>query len=105
MMALYRLFLDDERFPARGTHWSICRSFDAAVQEVQTHGVPAEISFDHDLGEGKSGHDFAKWLCDYIYINNIELPENFRFFVHSMNPIGAENIQKYMDGFLKHYRG
>ena len=50
------------------------------------------VDFDHDLGEGKSGYDVAK----YIVENNIQ---NLDFYVHSMNPVGRANIVQ----LLTHY--
>ena len=37
----------------------------------------------------KTGYDCAKWLCDYCVENKLPLPE---YFIHSMNPVGRENI-------------
>lgn len=43
------------------------------------------VSFDHDLGEDKTGADIAKWAANHgIKFSNA--------FVHSSNPSGAENI-------------
>jgi hypothetical protein len=59
------------------------------------------ISFDHDLGDGqKTGYEIAQRLCDMV-MDGTELPENFAFKVHSKNPVGSENIRKYMSNFLK----
>jgi hypothetical protein len=100
----YKLFLDDERFPRDyDEDWVIARTFDDAVWYVEARGVPQYIAFDHDLGLGRNGYDFAKWLCDHININSVEVPENFMFQVHSMNPVGAKNIKLYMKNFLRHY--
>lgn len=116
----YTLFLDDIRFP-ENTEYDyrmglynnvvICRSMDDAVWVVKQKGLPRFISFDHDLahehyivGDGeKTGYTFAKWLGSYIIDNNLELPENFGYRVHSMNPVGAENIDKYMKNFVTYY--
>lgn len=43
------------------------------------------ISFDHDLGNGISGYDVAKYIANNEY--NLT-----GFTVHSMNPVGAKNI-------------
>ena len=50
------------------------------------------ISFDHDLGENKSGYDVAK----YIVENNIQING---YKVHSANPVGRFNIEQ----LLNHY--
>jgi hypothetical protein len=110
------LFLDDIRFPvdaslafSKDELVIIARSMDDAVWYIRRHGIPYQIHFDHDLadehyivGDGeKTGYTFAKWLCDYIMDNNLQLPTGFGFFVHSQNPVGAENIRCYMNNFLK----
>lgn len=100
----YKLFLDDERFPPDYDEgWVLARTFEDAVWYVEARGAPEFIAFDHDLGQGKSGYDFAKWFCDYVNTNDVELPWQFSYHVHSMNPVGAENIKNYMKSFLRHY--
>jgi len=94
-----KMFLDDERFPAEESGWDICRSFDEAVAFVKTNGIPAMISFDHDLGTGKTGHDFAKWLCEHMLDNHIE--PTFAYYVHSQNPIGKANIEGLLEAFFR----
>lgn len=97
----WNLFLDDERFPI-GNEWVIARSFDDAVWCVTAYGLPGKISFDHDLGPGKTGYDFAKWLCEYIMDTDADI-QNFQFTIHSQNPVGAVNIQSYMENFIKNF--
>ena len=96
----YKMFLDDERFPPRdGTSWVIARSSDEAIRTVKTLGVPAFISFDHDLGGDDTAIKFIWWLIDmYIDGNITTFPTEY--FVHSQNPIGAANIRHLMDGFI-----
>ena len=97
------LFLDDERYPPQwmeNNNYFIARNFDEAVALVQKHGMPHMISFDHDLGEEKTGYDFAKWLI-VQHMDGNEFPENFYYHVHSMNPVGAANIVNFLDGFFK----
>jgi hypothetical protein len=111
----WTLFLDDTRFPADVRHnygpyrnVRICRSMDDAIWCVEQYGLPTFISFDHDLvdqhyvsGEGENtGYAFAKWFCNHVSENNLLLPVGFGVFVHSKNPVGAENIRKYMEDFL-----
>lgn len=102
----YKLFLDDERYPPDKTacdkYWRIARNYHDAVWYVQTYGVPYHIAFDHDLGnETMNGLDFAKWFCYYVMDNGVNLPNNFTYDVHSMNPVGAENIKSFMDNFMR----
>ena len=112
------LFLDDIRtLDQAGVSYPkedlviIARNMDDAIFYVQRYGIPQVIHFDHDLadvhyiaGAGeKTGYTFAKWFCDYVMDNGLEIPRGFGYFVHSMNPVGAENIRKYMENFLKAY--
>lgn len=117
------LFLDDLRMPGDVTwvkipsaDWNIVRSFDEAVAWVKENGFPNFVSFDHDLGwekfdtnengiiivtetdVEKSGYDFAKWLVEYD-MDTATMPDDFLYTVHSMNPIGAKNIAKYLDAY------
>ena len=95
------LFLDDVRDPPPG-EWVTVRSFAAAVEYVERHGIPAFISFDHDLGENvPTGHDFAKWLVECHLDGKHRFPKTFSYAVHSANPPGAANITGLLDGFLR----
>jgi len=97
----WKLFLDDERYPADNS-WVIARNYHDAVWYVENYGLPKFISFDHDLAFdhyviGKphvfTGYDFAKWFCIYVMDNQLDLSSDFGYYVHSMNPVGAENIR------------
>jgi hypothetical protein len=117
----WALFLDDIRFPEDTRNvgwrddWMIARSYDDAVILITEHGVPDFISFDHDLADEhyesfeagaageKTGYTFAKWFCNHVMENDLALPDEFAYYVHSMNPVGAQNIRNYMDSFLRHY--
>lgn len=114
----YRLFLDDIRMPEDcltymqrrnfsleiyKETWLIARNYEEFVSCIDENGLPEMISFDHDLGEkeseeyGKTGLDCAKWLVDYCLDKKMKLP---KYIVHSMNPVGVENIE----GLLKSFR-
>jgi hypothetical protein len=103
-----KLYLDDVR-PAPDSSWTVVRSYDEFIKYMSENPVPDIISFDHDLADEhyhdpetwakvkehgidytiyreKTGLDCVKWLVD----NDIRLN---RWQVHSMNPIGAENIR------------
>lgn len=112
---MYCLFLDDIRFPEDINLKSeytiiIARNMDDAVWYTINYGIPNQISFDHDLGfdhyiinkvSEKTGYDFVKWFGGYIIENKLKLPKDFKYQVHSQNPIGKENIEKYMKNLLK----
>lgn len=103
----YTLFLDDLRDPAITypdadvSCWIVCRNYEEAVASVIVNGAPSMILFDHDLGDGPTGLDFAKWLIDQHLDGNHAIPAGFDYYVHSMNPIGAENIRQLLKNFLE----
>lgn len=47
-----------------------------------------------------TGYDFAKWFCRWVMDNEVDLTD-FDYNVHSANPVGAENIRRYMESFLR----
>ena len=93
------IYIDDMRQPLiRGDFW--VKSYSQAIAAIKAIQKASEttftsfslvIDFDHDLGEGKTGYDIAKWLVENNYIG--------KFRIHSMNPVGANNIRQ----LLKHY--
>lgn len=102
----WKLYLDDIRAPKDPTY-IISRTVKDAQNLVLTCGVPAFISFDHDLGTDKegnllpTGYDFAKWLVEMDMDGIITIPPDFKFTVHSANPVEAKNIQEYLKNYLK----
>jgi hypothetical protein len=94
--------------------WFIVRSYPEFVKAVDRfRGEITHVSFDHDLADGhyhknmqegvinydspdfdssdfnKTGYHAAKYLKDVYEQNGLALPV---MFVHSMNPVGTENI-------------
>jgi len=104
----YKLFLDDIRNPKTEGPWVIVRSFKEAVNEIIKRGkFPNYISFDHDLEhnhdkneEYKTGYDFARWLVKQDMNGTFLFDNNFKFNVHSANPIGKKNIEFYLNSYL-----
>lgn len=103
----YKMFIDDERDPPNGeTDWVVCRTPQDVFYAVTTKGFPAFISFDHDLGADMTGYDIVKDLVEEDMCRDGRMiPEDFDFYVHSQNPIGAENIRRYLNSYLAHIRG
>lgn len=101
-MLSYKLFIDDERFPATAG-WTIVRSSPDAVRAVRELGVPSFISFDHDLGGFDTSRVFIMWLIDELLDGNIKLPDDFDFTVHSQNPIGADWIKTTMQSVVREF--
>jgi hypothetical protein len=103
-----KLFLDDLRQPPDRT-WTVARSFEAAKFLVSRFGVPAQISFDHDLGASndgepfKTGYDFAKWLIEEHLEGRIDISKT-KITVHSANPVGRDNIEGLFASFERHRR-
>ncbi|MFA7615080.1 MAG: cyclic-phosphate processing receiver domain-containing protein [Weeksellaceae bacterium] len=91
------LYLDDLRPTPDG--FDRVYGFEEFIEFIIQNGLPDFISFDHDLGEGKSGFDCAKWLVEYCLDNQVPLPE---FTVHSQNPVGKENIESLLKSFKNH---
>lgn len=99
-----KIFLDDERNPINfvgyDNTWTIARNFEEfnALVLKAFHGLDIIecISFDHDLGKDTpDGYDCVKWLVDqYITIDSA--------LVHSMNPVGAENIFHLLKNWQKY---
>lgn len=105
-MSRYSLFIDDERLPPYndGRNWIIARDWEDVMMCLRIHGMPGYISFDHDLGEEKhTGYDIAKFLVslDMSDDSDFAIPSGFEYYVHSQNPIGKENIEKYLNNYLR----
>lgn len=100
------IFIDDERddlFEAiskdkemyKGYSYGHCYNYEQAVKTLTVaaaEGADIVVDFDHDLGEGGTGYDVAKFIVE----NQIKL---VAFEIHSMNPVGRENIKQ----LLTHY--
>lgn len=101
---MYKLFLDDERYPAeRHEDAIIIRTCEEAIEYVKEHGIPDMVMLDHDLGYGiATGYDFVKFLVDYC-IEHDHSTHMIMFSVHSMNPVGVRNMEQLWWGFMKHY--
>jgi len=91
----YKLFLDDERYPVDDTS-VVVRSYQEACQYVENYGTPSHVDFDHDLGGGPTGYDFAKWLIERA-LDGRGFP--LTYSVHSQNPVGKQNIIGVMENY------
>jgi hypothetical protein len=122
MITNYNLFLDDIRVPTNVTwvdipkdqHYSLVRNYQEFVDLITLRGLPKFVCYDHDLsdchyGDGlndrgidydkyqeKTGYDCAKWLVDYCMKNGVKHPP---YVVHSMNPVGKQNIISYVESY------
>ncbi|BAG41489.1 hypothetical protein [Ralstonia phage phiRSL1] len=97
----YKLFLDDERHPAEDG-WVVARSSKEAIEIVTQRGMPQELALDHDLGfkvwgisgfgqstEYDTSRTFVRWLIDELDAGRLKLPADFKYSVHSQNPVGS----------------
>ena len=107
---LKMLFLDDERMPEDVTwitmypgHYDIVRSFDEFRAYIKANGIPNIISFDNDLGGWREGYHCADWLVGQFLFEGMNLPEEFDFTVHTMNPIARKRIHDVLMYGLQEY--
>lgn len=98
----YKLFIDDERYPTT-PDWMIARTSFDAIWMVENYGMPTEIAFDHDLGGEDTTMAFLKWLEQKLMEEFVAFPTNFKYSIHSQNPIGAKNIKLYMEDLLNFF--
>lgn len=103
----WKLFLDDERFPAKFREqkfddWLVIRTMTMAIWHIQNLGMPYAMSLDHDLGNNQpTGFDFVKWLVNQDMDGAIDLSDCSEIYVHSQNPVGAENMRAYLNNYLE----
>lgn len=122
------LYLDDIRIPIEelpNFEWAVVTSYTEFTEFIIKHykqhkKLPELISFDHDLADEhidfyfnnpkyspiryeefkeKTGLHCAKWLTALCDKNEIDL-RNSMLSVHSHNPIGANNIQQWLNFYL-----
>jgi hypothetical protein len=87
-----KLWLDDKR-PMPWPYTVHVKTASEAIAELEAGGV-THISLDHDLGDiQKTGNGYmvACWIEKAAYEGVLERLE---WAVHSMNPIGAENMRR-----------
>ncbi len=111
----YALYLDDIRKPNSmifddGIPWVVVRSYDQFVKIINGNGMPSFISFDHDISiehysesdyskvKEKTGFHCAQFLIEYCEQHNLPLPN---YQVHSLNPVGKENIISLLESYKK----
>jgi hypothetical protein len=127
MISKYNLFVDDIRYPndvtwvnlPKDQHYTVVRNYQEFVDIITLRGVPQFVSLDHDLGISSyseyfnsvkngyinyenicemTGLDCAKYLINYCIEKDFQFP---KYVVHSMNPIGKQNIISLIESFKK----
>ncbi len=82
-----KLWIDDER-PKPKDFDLVARNYQEALEIIANNEI-TYISFDHDLGEEKTGYDIVCWLEEEIYYGRLK---KFEWNVHSANPSGAKKM-------------
>lgn len=95
-----KLWIDDMRPAPEGYIW--CKSVNQAKAQLRSAlywGNLEVIDIDHDAGlyayDGGDYIEILNWL-ENIYYNFSELCEDWsilKFHIHSMNPVGVENMR------------
>lgn len=85
------LFIDDLREPPND-YYDVARSSSEAIELLAKNDYEF-ISFDHDLGGDDTTRPVVLWIIENDY-------PDFKWNVHSMNPIGKE----WIEGMLNRYR-
>ena len=94
-----RLYIDDIRNPKGEFHY-IARTSAEAIKMMECC-CPTYISFDHDLGGDDTAMVVIKWMIEKdLDEGGTFIPDNFKFNVHSANPVGAANINGYLNCYL-----
>lgn len=99
-----KLFIDDQAGVERAIpqyDWDVARSSAEAIRYLEENGIPNVISFDHDLGGEDTSMIIIRHMFDMILDGKATIPDNFIFFVHSKNPVGAENIKANIINFME----
>lgn len=101
----YRLFIDDERDPSvvkwgSASDVKVARTVGEAIAIIEHHGLPVAISFDHDLGaDTPPAMDLMWHLINAHLDGKLDLRKVVSVMVHSVNPVGAENLVALWNGF------
>lgn len=116
---MWKLFLDDDgvlfseelkksgkRFPPDNT-FIIANTIEDAKQLIIKNGFPNFISFDNDLGldisgKAREGIELVNWIIESVLDGLLSIPKDFKFNVHSHNPVASELIKEKMNSFLKY---
>lgn len=82
-------------FPTEITMTEWCKSTQEAIAKTARFGRPTFMYLDHDLGGEDTSMDYLKWIAN---IYEAKPPE---YTIISANPIGAKNIQAFMNSWKK----
>lgn len=107
------IFLDDERnhgdvfwvnynliLKTDRVRWVTVRNYSEFIEAIQKNVVDM-ISFDHDLGIGKTGYDCLKRLIEVCEASRLEIPT---CVFHTKNPVGKQNMEQLYNGYIEYTR-
>jgi hypothetical protein len=97
---MIRLWLDDVRPMPDGFDVWVKESFWAKMLIAKR--LVSHISFDHDLGEGKTGYDVAKLIEELAYDKELA---PMTWDIHSANPVGRKRIEQAMQSAERFWKG
>ena len=90
-----RLWIDDVHLPPSGDGpWLIATTYELAIRFLEMN-IVTMISFDHDLGQGKTGYDVIKWIEEQAFFGKLKVVP--KMVVHSANPVGRANIERAIE--------
>lgn len=97
------LFLDDlrpipEMYTSHPEHYNVTvvRSYDEFCAIIDANDkIYHEMSFDHDLGDGKTGYDCITYLEYKIRTSDYPIPNTM--LCHSANPSGSQRIRQVIE--------
>ena len=90
-------------YTATDNGFVVVRSYEDCITYIKSNGLPDFMSFDNDLGEDENhivlpdGYAVAKWL---VYKSGLDLT-NFKFRVHSANPVAKDQIESLLRNYIK----
>lgn len=99
----WKLFIDDERLPSESNFIIARNSFDA-IWMIEHYGMPIHIAFDHDLGGLDTSMTLIHYISNKLMDGKMKLPKGFSYSVHSMNPIGKQNIIGLMNAIIFNFK-
>lgn len=79
--------------------WVLALDAQQAIDAITERGMPAFVSFDHDLGDDRDAIAVAHWIIERDLDDGI-LDVPFEFEVHSGNIVGRRNIRSLLDNYL-----
>ena len=91
---MINIFLDDLRdYP---NDFVVARNYRDCIDLLNNNRVKI-MTFDHDLGEEKTGYDVAKYIVEMGIENSDFWPQ--LIYIHTSNPVGRNNIYQLLDRY------